>query len=89
MAYNDCSYCGRTIQGAGSVRGTGSANASSSREGPACVECKRSKGNRSLVQWIRWVKKNDRNRWERIIKYHGRKSGGMITLTIKRIAEER
>ncbi|MDO9539090.1 MAG: hypothetical protein Q7J09_03695 [Methanocalculus sp.] len=89
MAFNSCSYCGRTISGAGSVRGNGSANAQTSRDAPACVECKRSKRDRPLVMWLRAVKKNDRNRWAMIEKYHAKKTGGLITLAVRRISEER
>jgi hypothetical protein len=35
------------------------------------------------------VKKNDRNRWAMIEKYHAKKTGGLITLAVRRVAEER
>lgn len=33
----------------------------------ACQACNRSKGNKPLMQWFRWLKKNDKYRWGRIV----------------------
>jgi 5-methylcytosine-specific restriction endonuclease McrA len=41
----------------------------------ACRACNRSKGNKPLMQWFRWLKKNDYYRWKRIVDYnYGRKN---------------
>ena len=41
----------------------------------ACRACNRSKGDKGLMQWLRWLKKNDRYRWRRIVDYnYGRKN---------------
>jgi len=41
----------------------------------SCRACNRSKGNKPLMQWLRWLKKYDRYRWNRIADYnYGRKN---------------
>jgi 5-methylcytosine-specific restriction endonuclease McrA len=42
---------------------------------PACKACNTSKGSKGLMEWLRWVKKNDVYRWNRIErKNHNGKS---------------
>ena len=41
----------------------------------ACRACNRSKGDKPLMRWFRWRKKNDYYRWKRIVDYnYGRKN---------------
>jgi hypothetical protein len=35
------------------------------------------------------LKKKDRMRWDRIVKHHSRRTGGEITLAVKRVERER
>jgi len=37
---------------------------------PACAKCNQSKGPKALMEWLRWIKVNDKYRWSRIQKYH-------------------
>ncbi len=66
-----CSYCGssRNIEDehirAKSKRGKTTT--------PACQACNRSKGNKPLMEWFRWLKKNEPYRWNRIKNYNKRK----------------
>jgi hypothetical protein len=36
----------------------------------ACRGCNRSKSNKGLMEWLRWLKINDSYRWRRIRKYN-------------------
>ncbi|MCP1661548.1 MAG: hypothetical protein D5R99_03705 [Methanocalculus sp. MSAO_Arc1] len=90
MAYATCAYCGRTVVAAGAdPQGSSMAGSQRGRKLPVCYDCKRSKKDRSLNMWLRMLKRKDRMRWERIYKYHSRKTGGEITLEVKRVANER
>jgi hypothetical protein len=40
---------------------------------PACKECNCSKNNKQLMVWLRWVKKNDLRKWEKICEHNKRK----------------
>ncbi len=41
----------------------------------ACRTCNRSKGAKQLMQWLRWLKRNDPYRWRRIVDYnYGRRN---------------
>jgi hypothetical protein len=68
MSGNYCTYCGssRRIEydhikpkSKGGVTTT-----------EACMACNRSKGNKSLLQWLRWIRVNDPYRWRMISNYH-------------------
>ncbi|GAA5261420.1 hypothetical protein [Methanocalculus sp.] len=90
MGFASCVYCGRVLTAAGSgPQGASMAGAERGRKLPVCLDCRRSKRDRSLTMWLRMLKKNDRMRWERIAKYHSRKTGGQITMEVKRVERER
>lgn len=80
-----CTYCGsiRNIQN-DHVR-------AQSKEGistvSACATCNQSKGNKPLMEWLRWLKQNDPYRWNRIIKYNYRKKSS-IASKIQKIRDE-
>ncbi|RLG29816.1 hypothetical protein DRO03_06250 [Methanosarcinales archaeon] len=80
-----CRYCGSTWQTeddhviAESKRGK--------RTVPACRACNRSKGDKPLMEWVRWLKKNDPYRWSRIKKYnYGKKND--IARKVQKIRDE-
>lgn len=37
---------------------------------PVCQKCNSSKGDKALMEWFRWLKRNDKYRWNRIVDYH-------------------
>ena len=54
---------------------------------PACSACNSSKGVKQLMEWLRWVKENDKYRWKRIVEYnYGRKN--KIAQKIQKIRDE-
>jgi len=53
----------------------------------ACQNCNQSKGDKTLLTWFRWLKKNDRYRWQRIKKFQYRKRG-KIAETCRKVANE-
>lgn len=54
---------------------------------PACKRCNSSKGDKQLMQWLRWLKKNDRYRWGKIRNHNfGRRN--TIALKIQRVRDE-
>ncbi len=69
--------------------GPSMAGVQSGRKLPVCLDCKRSKRDRPLTMWFRMLKKKDRMRWDRIVKHHSRRTGGEITLAVKRVERER
>jgi len=80
-----CRYCGSTWQTeddhviAESKRGK--------RTVPACQACNRSKGDKALMEWLRWLKKNEPYRWGRITKYnYGKKND--IARKVQKIRDE-
>lgn len=64
----ECQYCGSTwnIQDE-HARAKSKGGVSTI---PVCRECNLSKGDKGLMEWLRWVKKNDKYRWHRIADYH-------------------
>jgi len=55
---------------------------------PACAKCNQSKGNKQLMKWLRWLKKNDLYRWKRIVNYNfGKKN--TISVKIQKIRDEK
>ena len=36
----------------------------------ACATCNLSKGDKALMEWLRWVKKNKEKHWESIVAYN-------------------
>jgi 5-methylcytosine-specific restriction endonuclease McrA len=37
---------------------------------PACQDCNRSKGDKPLMEWLRWLRTNDSYRWNKIKNYN-------------------
>ena len=80
-----CTYCGSTLQTendhviAESKRGK--------RTVPACQACNRSKGDKPLMEWLRWLKKNYPYRWSQIKKYNYRKKND-IAKKVQKIRDE-
>ena len=54
---------------------------------PACKNCNRSKGDKPLMEWLRWVKENDSYRWNQIIKHNFNKKND-IAQKIQKIRDE-
>jgi 5-methylcytosine-specific restriction endonuclease McrA len=54
----------------------------------ACRRCNRSKSNKGLMEWLRWLKKNDLYRWRRIKNYNYRKKNA-IAKKIQKVRDER
>ena len=81
----ECRYCG-------SSRGIEEEHVRAASKGgartiPACRACNRSKGNKSLMEWFRWLKKNDQYRWRRIKDYnYGKKNE--IAKKVQKIRDE-
>ena len=83
---SNCSYCGSSLniqddhiiaQIKGGVTTT-----------LACAICNKSKGDKPLMEWLRWIKKNDTYRWNRIEKYnYGKKNN--IAVKIQKIRDEK
>ena len=82
---NECTYCGSSwhiqddhviAQSKGGVRTV-----------PACANCNTSKGDKPLMEWLRWMKVNDRYRWDRILSYNYRKRHD-IALKVQQIRDE-
>ena len=80
-----CRYCGSTWQTeddhviAESKRGK--------RTVPACQACNRSKSDKPLMGWLRWLKKNKPYRWSRIKKHnYGKKND--IARKVQKIRDE-
>ncbi|MFX1538808.1 MAG: HNH endonuclease [Promethearchaeota archaeon] len=54
----------------------------------ACRPCNRSKGDKSLTEWLRDIKENDKYRWRRIKEYnYGRKNS--IAKEVQKIRDEK
>lgn len=80
-----CTYCGssRNIQN-DHVRAQSKGGVATV---PACSPCNQSKGDKPLMEWLRWIKVNDSYRWNRIITLnHGKKNS--IALKIQRVRDE-
>lgn len=54
---------------------------------PACAACNQSKGVKTVLSWLRWLKKNDQYRWRRIFNFNQRKRNP-IAVTVRRVYEE-
>lgn len=52
----------------------------------ACAACNRSKGSKSLSEWLHWLEKNDSYRWSRVVanQINRRNKASQIVRTIKR-----
>ncbi len=86
MARKVCTYCGSTWQPKmdhviAKIKG-GVATV------PACKKCNSSKGDKPLMQWLRWIKKKDKYRWNKIRNHnYGRKNA--IALKIQKVRDEK
>lgn len=82
---NLCTYCGstRNMQDDHIIAKTkGGATTT-----PACAACNQSKGDKPLMEWLRWVKNNEQYRWARIRNYNfGKKNP--IALKVQKIRDE-
>jgi len=47
---------------------------------PACRACNQSKGDKPLMEWLRWVRQNDSYRWNRIKDFNYGKKGSVENL---------
>ena len=54
---------------------------------PSCAKCNQSKGNKGLMDWIRWIKENDSYRWSRM-KDHNKGKRNDISKKIQKIRDE-
>ncbi|WP_287588230.1 HNH endonuclease [Candidatus Borrarchaeum sp.] len=53
----------------------------------ACAACNQSKGDKPPMVWLRWLKKNDSYRWNRIVQYnYGRKNP--IAKKVQKVRDE-
>ena len=83
---NSCTYCGsnRNIQD-DHIRAQSKGGVSTTE---ACATCNQSKGDKPLMEWLRWLKKNDPYRWNRIKNYNfGKKN--LIAIKIQKIRDEK
>jgi len=80
-----CSYCGSSIE-------TQDEHVIAESKGgvqtiSACRACNQSKGDKPLMDWLRWIKRNDSYRWGRIKDYnYGRKNE--IALKVQQVRDE-
>ena len=54
---------------------------------PACPTCNSSKGDKALMEWLRWVKENRPERWEEIIT-HNKGKRSVVARKIHTIRDE-
>jgi|WetSurMetagenome_2_1015567.scaffolds.fasta_scaffold25146_3 5-methylcytosine-specific restriction endonuclease McrA len=80
-----CTYCGSTIE-------TQDEHVIAQSKGgvatiPACRVCNQSKGDKPLMDWLRWVKRNDSYRWNRIKDFnYGKKND--IAIKVQTVRDE-
>jgi len=82
----ECTYCGstRNIQGEHVI----AQSKGGVRTVPACRICNQSKGDKQLMEWLRWIKKNDTYRWNNIKSYNrGKRSD--IAKKVQKIRDEK
>ncbi len=53
----------------------------------ACQACNRSKADKTLLTWLRWLKKNDKYRGQRIRKWQYKKRGNIADI-VRKVAKE-
>jgi len=54
---------------------------------PACAKCNQSKSDKPLMEWFRYLKKNNPYRWDRITSFNqGKRSD--IALKVQKIRDE-
>ncbi len=83
---NLCTYCGSTrkIQD-DHIRAKTKGGVCTTE---ACATCNQSKGDKPLMEWLRWVKLNDAYRWNRIENYNYGKRN-VIANKVQRIRDEK
>jgi len=54
---------------------------------PACPICNSSKGDKALMEWLRWVKENRPERWEEIVA-HNKGKRSLVARKIHKIRDE-
>lgn len=54
----------------------------------ACAACNQSKGSKPLMVWLRWLKRNERYRWNRIVAHNAGKRS-VIAHKVHRVRDER
>lgn len=80
-----CTYCGSTWKTQNDhviARAKGGATTTE-----ACRACNQSKGKKPLMEWLRWIKKNDSYRWNRI-KNHNFGKRNTIAVKVQKIRDE-
>lgn len=82
---NLCTYCGstRSIQD-DHIRSQSKGGVTTTE---ACATCNQSKGNKPLMEWLRWIKNYDTYRWNRIKNYNFGKRNA-IAVKIQKIRDE-
>ena len=55
---------------------------------PACANCNQSKGNKQLMEWLRYVKKNNPEKWKQICLFNKRKRH-FIAIKVRKIRDEK
>ncbi len=53
----------------------------------ACRACNRSKGDKAVTEWLRYIKENDHYRWQRVKKYNFRRKNE-IAKKVQNIRDE-
>ncbi len=85
MGRGICRYCGSAIET--QEDHVIAKSKGGSRIVRACRACNQSKGSKPLMEWLRWLKKNDRYRWNRIEEYnYGRKND--IAVKVQKVRDE-
>lgn len=85
MSKKECKYCGSTKYL--EIEHIKAQSKGGAQTVLACRACNRSKQDKSLLTWLRWIKKNDRYRWRRIRDYQYRKRGD-IADTVRKVSNE-
>ena len=80
-----CTYCGSTkkIQNDHIIAQTKGGVTTTE----ACAKCNQSKGDKPLMEWLRWLKKNNKYRWERVKRYNTGKIS-TIALKVQKVRDE-
>jgi len=80
-----CTYCGssrKIVEEHVKAKSKGGA-----KTVPACLACNSSKGDKALMEWLRWIKRNDQYRWRQIRNYNKGKSSD-IAKKVQKIEDE-
>lgn len=82
----DCTYCGssRNIQDdhiKAQIKGGTTTT-------PACSSCNQSKGSKTLLNWLRWIKIHRSYKWNRI-KSHNKGKKKKISKLVQKVRDEK